>query len=272
MSRILNVSPSGYYARMKRNVQQNREANTLIFEKVKEIHKKNKFTFGRPRMCKALQMDFPGIGERRVRRIMKTLKITGRKPTKYKVRTTDSNHKMPISKNLLNQQFHAEKSDQIWTSDVTCFKTMYSWIYLCVILDVFSRRVIGWHLSRSNDAELVNAAFQKAIQLRTPRSNVIFHSDRGSNYCSLFFRKTLKENNFIQSMSRKGNCWDNAVTESFFSSLKRELEVNRFKDIEEAKIILFEHIEIFYNRQRLHSTLGYKSPIEFEKLKNFGVH
>ena len=181
--------------------------------------------------------------------------------------TTDSNHNSIVKRDLVRRNFSPERKNKIWVSDVTFIETLNKkHVYLCVILDLFSRMVVGWEISERNDTGLLISATIKAIEFRNPDSGLVLHSDLGSNYCSNEFREYLNDNTIISSNSRKGNCWDNAVAESFFSILKREMESNIYYDIYDARNEISEYIELFYNRQRIHSFLDYKSPYEYEEL------
>ena len=181
--------------------------------------------------------------------------------------TTDSNHNSIVKRDLVRRNFSPERKNKIWVSDVTFIETLNKkHVYLCVILDLFSRMVVGWEISERNDTGLLKSATIKAIEFRNPDSGLVLHSDLGSNYCSNEFREYLNDNTIISSNSRKGNCWDNAVAESFFSILKREMESNIYYDIYDARNEISEYIELFYNRQRIHSFLDYKSPYEYEEL------
>jgi putative transposase len=189
---------------------------------------------------------------------------------KFRV-TTDSKHRFPIAPNLLKQNFTTQAPDKVWVSDITYCATRTGWLYLTVIIDLFSRLVVGWSLSSSLSHEMVLTALKRAVRRRRPGKGVIFHSDRGVQYACTNFRKELTKHGFIQSMSRKGNCWDNAVAESFFSVMKTELIYHeRYNGHQDTLHSVFEYIEIFYNRERRHSTLGYLAPVEYEKkrLKN----
>lgn len=198
---------------------------------------------------------------------MKENGIRARRKKRFKV-TTDSNHKLPVADNVLNRQFQAKEKDQVWVSDITYVDTEEGWLYLVVFIDLYSRKVLGWSMSPGMTAEFVLNAFRMAIARRNCRVKPLVHSDRGSQYASDLFRAELELRSCIQSMSRKGNCWDNAVAESFFSTLKTELIHNeKFKTKKEAETKIFDYVEIFYNRQRLHSTLNYLTPEEFEMLE-----
>jgi transposase InsO family protein len=197
---------------------------------------------------------------------MNFLKIQGKQVKKFKIFTTNSNHNEKVAPDLLKRNFKSDGINKVWVSDVTCLKQLNGWIYLCVIIDLYSRKVVGWKVSEKNDESLILSTIEQALEARNPSKGMIFHSDRGSNYCSKAVRNLLRINGIRRSNSRKGNCWDNAVAESFFGSFKRELDINYFYDINDAYNLIFDHIEIFYNRQRTHSFLGYKTPDEFEIL------
>lgn len=179
--------------------------------------------------------------------------------------TTNSNHNLPVAENKLNQNFTATRPNQLWTSDITYIWTTEGWLYLAVVLDVFNRQIIGWKANHSLGREFVLEAIQKSLKVRKPKDSLIFHSDRGVQYASQEVRKLLEKNNITQSMSNKGNCYDNAITETFFHSLKTELVYQTsYKTRREAELSLFEYIEVFYNRQRLHSSINYMSPVDYE--------
>lgn len=227
----------------------------------------NKMRYGSPRITKELQYMGIKCSENRVARLMKKIGLKVHFKAKYRV-TTESNHKLPVSPNLLKRNFFTENPNTIWVSDITYIYTQEGWLYLCVILDLYSRKVVGWSTSNRINSALIIDAFLSAVMLRNPPRGLVFHSDRGIQYASKRFRKYLKMFGIKQSMSRKGDCWDNACSESFFSTLKRE-EVYRyhFKTRKEAASILFEYIELFYNLKRRHSFIGNVSPVEFEMIK-----
>ena len=190
---------------------------------------------------------------------------------RYRV-TTDSKHSHPVADNLLKRDFTAAEPNTVWVSDITYIATERGWLYLAVFLDLYSRMVVGWALSRSLSSQMVRMALQRAIRRRRPEVGLIIHSDRGVQYACKDFRQMLNKHDFVQSMSRKGNCWDNAVAESFFSIIKSELiHHERFKDRKDALPVLFEYIEVYYNRKRKHSTLGYQTPIQIEEPVNTTV-
>ena len=222
-------------------------------------------TYGSPRLSDELQDSGVSCSENRVARLMRLSGIRAVGKRKYRV-TTNSKHNHPIAENLLNRQFSADKPNAVWLSDITYIWTAEGWLYLAGVLDVYSRMLVGWSMSARVTAELTLTALSQAIDRREVTPELMHHSDRGSQYAAGEYQRLLSESGMICSMSRKGDCWDNAPMESFFATLKAEL-VNReqFKTRQEAKAKIFEYIEVFYNRQRRHSTLGYKSPVDFER-------
>jgi len=264
MSRVLGASRSGYY-RWKRGPEGKRQKdNEKILMEIKESHKMSRRTYGSPRITKDLQARGTKCSENRVARLMKIHGIIAKTKKKFKA-TTNSKHNLPVAENLLNQNFVTEKPNTVWASDITYIPTLEGWLYLAVILDLYSRQVVGWAMSDRLTSDFVIKALYQAIGRRRPASGCILHSDRGVQYASDDFRDVLKTYGFIQSMSRKGNCYDNAVAESFFHTLKTEHVYDyRYETRSEAIQSVFEYIEMFYNRQRRHSALGYRSPISFE--------
>jgi len=266
MARVLEVSRSGYYKYLKLKNENKSKYPSEMLERVHSIWKSNRRLYGGLKLTKMVKLTDPRIGIRRVRNMMKLLKIKGKQDKRYRVMTTDSNHNAIVKKDLVRRNFSPERKNNVWVSDVTYIETLNKkHVYLCVILDLYSRMVVGWEVSERNDTGLLISATSKAIELRNPKSGLVLHSDLGSNYCSNEFREYLYDNTIISSNSRKGNCWDNAVAESFFSILKREMESNIFYDIHDAKNEISDYIELFYNRQRIHSFLDYKSPYELYK-------
>jgi putative transposase len=267
MARVLEVSRSGYYKYLKLKKENKSRYPPEMLEKVYTIWKSNRRLYGGIKLTKMVKLRDPHIGIRRVRNVMKLLKIKGKQDRRYRIMTTDSNHNSIVKRDLVRRNFSPERKNKIWVSDVTFIETLNKkHVYLCVILDLFSRMVVGWEISERNDTGLLKSATIKAIEFRNPDSGLVLHSDLGSNYCSNEFREYLNDNTIISSNSRKGNCWDNAVAESFFSILKREMESNIYYDIYDARNEISEYIELFYNRQRIHSFLDYKSPYEYEEL------
>lgn len=266
MSKELDISRSSYYAWQSRPKGYLYRENIYLSQRIRSIYEQKKQRYGSPRITAELREEGFSCSKNRVARLMRKQGITARTKRRFRV-TTNSNHNLPVAKNLVEMQFNPEKKNSLWTTDITYIRTKEGWLYLSVMLDMWSRTVISWNADRSMDENLVINTLDKALKSRKPKGELILHSDRGSQYASQRLRNMLKENNITQSMSSKGNCYDNAPTESFFSTLKRELVYReRFKTREEAKQKLFEYIEVFYNRQRRHSTLGYLSPMQFENL------
>jgi len=264
MCRIIGASRSGYYIWKKQPQNRTQKENEKILMEIKEVHTKSRRTYGSPRITDELRSNGTKCGKNRVARLMKIHGIVGKAKKKFKA-TTNSKHSLPVAENLLNQNFVAEKPNTVWVSDITYIPTLEGWLYLVVIIDLFSRQVVGWGMSDRLTSGFVVKALYQAIGRRHPGSGCIFHSDRGIQYASADFRDVLKAYGFIQSMSRKGNCYDNAVSESFFHTLKTEHVYDyRYETRAEARQSIFEYIEMFYNRQRRHSALGYRSPVSFE--------
>ena len=239
--------------------------NERLLNKIQAVHAECKGRYGSPRIHAALKAQGEICSRKRVARLMQVNQIQAQHQRKFKA-TTDSHHELPIFPNLLAQNFKAQKPNQIWTADITYCRTQEGWLYLAVVLDVYSRKIVGWALSDRMTADLVCNAFLMAYWRRKPPKGLIHHSDKGSQYASRVFQLLLINFGVLCSMSGKGNCFDNAVTETFFHTLKTELFFETvFKTREEARRAIFEYIEIFYNRERLHSTLGYCSPEKFEQ-------
>lgn len=269
MCRSLEISRNGYYTWKRGDKTKRQQANEALIVTIKAIDKEFHGTYGSPRMTRELRDRGICCNEKRIARLMKQADIKAAGARKFKV-TTHSDHSLAVAENLVNQQFEADAPNQLWTSDITYLWTREGWLYLCVILDVFSRQIVGWSVDRYLKKELVIHALKQALARRHITPGLIFHSDRGSQYASNDFRKILDDYKILQSMSGKGNCYDNAITESFFSTLKRELiyPFETFRTRAEGKSTLFYYIEYFYNKIRKHSAIGYKAPIQYEKLKN----
>lgn len=264
MCRVLDVSESGYRA-WKRGGKPERKrlTDSQMLTLIQSIHAELKGAYGSPRMVKELrERGFPASKER-VERLMRENGIRARHKRRFKV-TTDSRHNLPVAPNLLDRNFTPEAPNQVWASDITYLWTDEGWLYLAIVLDLFNREVVGWSLKPRMTADIVTDALTMAWFRRKPAAGLIHHSDRGSQYASLAFQNRLKEYGMVCSMSRKGNCWDNAPTESWFNSLKNErVHGLRYATRAEMTAASFEYIEVFYNRRRRHSTLGYKSPMQF---------
>jgi transposase InsO family protein len=268
MARYLDVSRSGFYDYVKRSKNPIGNFDIALIDFVKEAWISSKKSYGLIRILNEVKGKSLGYGARKVRKAMNLLQIRGKQDKKYRVSTTDSKHSKRIAPDLVQRKFKVERKDEVWVSDVTFIRCFSGWLYLCVIIDLYSRKVVSWKLSTRNDSELIVGAITLAIDSRNPSKGLIFHTDRGSNYCSGEVRKILANNRIRRSNSRKGNCWDNAVAESFFATLKREIEFNVFQNLKDAKNNIFDYIEVFYNRQRSHSFLGYVSPEKFELKMN----
>ncbi len=264
MCGVLNVSVSGYRA-WKRGGKPGRKRLTdaQILMLIQSIHAEYREIYGSPRMVRELRgRGFPASKER-VERLMRENDIRARHKRRYKV-TTDSKHNLPIAQNLLDRNFNPAAPNQVWTSDITYLWTDEGWLYLAIVLDLFNREVVGWSLKPRMTADIVTDALTMAWFRKKPAAGLMHHSDRGSQYASNDFQRKLKDYGMVCSMSRKGNCWDNAPTESWFNSFKNErVHGMRFETRAEMTAMSFEYIEVLYNRKRQHSTLGYKSPIQF---------
>lgn len=265
MCRLLGVKRNGFYSYWKRKRDTPPDpVHQEMLEAVKEIAASSGDSYGSRRMKKAMNaLSFP-ISRNKARKLMKEAGISVRCRKKFKI-TTDSNHKQPIYDNVLDRQFNVGQPDRAYVSDITYIWTQEGWLYLAVVIDLFSRRVVGWSMGSRMKAGLVCDALQMAIWQRRPKTGLIVHSDRGSQYASKAYRRLLRVHGFIGSMSRKGDCWDNAVAESFFGSLKQErVHWRHYQTRYEAQQDVLDYISMFYNSYRLHSYLGYKSPKEFE--------
>lgn len=264
MCALLDISISGYRA-WKRGGQPDRKRLTVaqMLALIRAVHAELKGAYGSPRMVKELRDRGFSASKARVERLMREHGIRARHKRRFKA-TTDSKHTLPVADNLLDRNFNPGQPDQVWTSDITYIWTDEGWLYLAVVLDLFNREVIGWSIKPRMTADIVMDALTMAWWRRQPAAGVMHHSDRGSQYASRVFQDKLTAYGMICSMSRKGNCWDNAPTESFFNSLKNErVHGTRYATRDEAKADLFDYIEPFYNRKRRHSTLGYQSPAQF---------
>jgi putative transposase len=266
----LEVSSSGYYDWQKRRLCPGPRAveNQALAQEIGRIHTRSRQTYGAPRVEKELRKKGRCHGRNRVARLMKETGLCGRQKGRYRVRTTDSNHDQPIAPNRLAQAPKATAPNQLWAADITYIETQEGWLYLAAILDLYSRKIVGWAMSERIDTALVLNALAMALLHRRPPAALLFHSDRGVQYASDDYRQALGDAKLIASMSRRGNCYDNATMESFWATLKLELVFRtRFETRAQARRQIFDYIETFYNRQRAHSALDYYSPVDFE-LKN----
>jgi transposase InsO family protein len=271
LCQLFEVSLSGYYDWQKRQLKPGKRAkeDLALAQEIKTIHTQSRKTYGSPRIAHHLRKSGLKHGRNRIARLMKAHNLCGRQKRRYRLCTTDSNHNHPIAPNLLAQAPKASKPNQIWVADITYIKTQEGWLFLAAILDLYSRKIVGWNMSPFLDTQLILKALRMALLTRQPPPNLVFHSDRGVQYASHDYRQALAHAGLVPSMSRKGNCYDNALMESFWSTLKLEL-VYRTKFItrQEARAALFDYIELFYNRQRSHSALNYLSPVDFESNNN----
>lgn len=265
LCRVMQVARSGYYAWCKRPLSAREQANEQLTQQIHTVFEASKHTYGSPRVYEELRQQKVACSEKRVARLMRLAGFKASLPKRFVV-TTHSDHDLPVAENLLDRQFGSDTPDTCWTSDISYVWTSEGWLYLGVVLDLFSRRIVGWAMGETLERSLVLSALDMAIQNRHPKAGLLCHSDRGSQYASEDYQQALKEAGIVCSMSRRGNCWDNAVVESFFSSLKRECVYrHRFATRAEARTVLFDYIEVWYNRKRRHSALGYLSPDAFEK-------
>jgi len=263
---MMEVSCSAFYDWLKRPESARSIEDRRLGEKVKKSHEKSRETYGTRRIVEDLVEDDEVISRTRVGRLMKQQDLKSKSKRKFKA-TTNSKHNHPVAPNLLDRKFQVERPDTVYAGDITYIATDEGWLYLAVLIDLYSRAVVGWAMSERITAELANDALVMAVWKRKPNKGLMLHSDRGSQYASGLYQKTIKKHGFICSMSRKGNCWDNAPSESFFHTLKVELvHHRRYRTRQEAKQDIFEYIEVFYNRQRRHSTIGYHTPLGYEQV------
>ncbi len=271
MCRVLGVSRSGYYTWLNRPASQHAQGNSTLSEQIRVIYQESGARYGSPRIHRELQVRGLRCGKKRVARLMRQQQLHACNPRRF-VATTDSSHASPIAANVLDRQYQVEAVEalnRVWAGDITYIPTAGGWLYLAVILDLKSRRVIGWGMSPTLEQTVVHQALEMALGQRAPQqsgSGLLFHSDRGSQYAAGAYQKRLRDQGIGCSMSRRGNCWDNAPLESFFATLKKELvHRERYQTREQAKASVFSYIEVFYNRKRRHSALGYLSPHDYEQ-------
>ena len=265
LARVLNVSVAGYY-RWK-NSAKTAGRHLEVLRAIKDLHRSSRGTYGSPRIFAQLKALGHKTSKATVERLMREHGIRSKTKRRFRVTTTDSKHSMPVAQNHLQRDFSPTAPNEKWASDITYIPTTEGWLYLAVILDLFSRRVVGWSMDETMPTELTLRALRMALDNRSPGAGLMHHSDRGSQYAAGDYRKLLAHRRIVCSMSRKGDCWDNAVVESFFGTLKCELVHHEvFETRAEARLKIFEWIEAFYNRVRIHSTLGFRSPEEYERL------
>jgi len=265
LCRLLEVQRSAYYDWRDQPGKVISVQELAMRRRMKELFAASRSSLGSRTMMQNLRLEDFEIGRDRTRRLMKRLDLKVKQKRKYKV-TTDSKHQLPVAQNVLNREFSPHAPNQAWGTDITYLWTQQGWIYLAVVIDLYSRRVVGWCMDRRMRKSLVIRALMMAVNLRKPPAGLIHHSDRGSQYASHAYQRLLKQYGMIGSMSRKGNCWDNAPVERFFSSLKREWTGNRlYRTRFEVIADVREYVAVYYNSRRLHSTLGYTTPMEYEK-------
>jgi transposase InsO family protein len=264
MCRALTVSPAGYYAWRSRPESHRAVSARTLLSAIRMIHQESRETYGSPSIWDALIKRGHRVGENRIARLRRVEGIRAKTVKKWRA-TTDSGHTWPVVTNTLNRQFQIEQPNRVWAGDITYVWTTEGWLYLAVVLDLYSRIVIGWAMGHRLTVDLAERALTMALASRKPTVGLLHHSDRGSQYAATSYQRLLGEHGITTSMSRTGNCWDNACVESFFGTLKRELVYHRhYATREDATQDIFEYIEVFYNRRRRHSTLGYHSPAEYE--------
>lgn len=265
MCKVLEVSRSGYYKWRDRPESERERQHKEWTNQIKKVYDQSRKLYGSPKITKKLHQQKVSISERTVTRIMKEQQWRSRTVKKYRA-TTNSKHNLPVQENVLNQDFTASKPNEKWVTDITYISTSEGWLYLASVLDLFSRKIVGWHTSDRMTKELVIQALKQAHGRQQPIGEVLHHSDRGSQYASHDYQKQLKVYSMKGSMSRKGNCYDNACIESFHSIIKKELiYLNKYETREEAEKDIFEYIEVFYNNERIHSSIEYCTPAEFEE-------
>jgi transposase InsO family protein len=271
LCRTLEVSPSGFYAWQQRRAHPGPRTrqDARLLEVIAQIHQQSRQTYGSPRIEQVLRRQGLRHGRNRIARLMRQQHLQGRARRRYRVCTTDSRHDLPVAPNRLALRGPAQRTNEVWVADITYIPTGEGWLYLSGILDLYSRKVVGWAMGQNLDARLVLASWQMACGQRQPPAGLLFHSDRGSQYASAAFRHALQQGRATASMSRAGNCYDNATMESFWSTLKHELIYRtHFRTRAQASAAIFEYIEGFYNRTRLHSSLDFLSPLDFENKNN----
>ena len=276
MCQVLEVSRAGYYAWLGRPESPRAAHQAAIVERIRRVHRDSREAYGSPRVHRALKAQGVTCCENTVARLMRRSGVRAATARRFVVRTTDSRHGHAVAENALDRRFEPGDPDRVWVGDITYIATGEGWLYLAAVLDLGSRRVVGWATADHLRSELAERALSNALEHRRPSGPVLHHTDRGVQYACDDYQELLRSHGLSVSMSRTGNCWDNAAMESFFGTLKREL-VHRqtYATREEARRSLFEYIEVFYNRQRLHSTLGYLSPVQYEenrKLPQVSAH
>jgi transposase InsO family protein len=269
MCRVLAVSPSGFYAWRERPRSPRQQRRDALAIQIKAVHQAHRCVYGSPRVHRALRAQGQRVSENTVARIMRQERVRARVRKRFTPTTTDSRHRYATAPNRLDRDFAAQAPDRKWVADITYVPTAQGFLYLAAVMDLCSRKIVGWSMADHMKADLVGDALEMALARRSPEQGLLHHSDRGVQYAADAYQALLAKHRIECSMSRKGNCWDNAAMESFFATLKTELvNDNPYADREQARGSIFEYIEVFYNRVRLHSSLGYLSPEAFEASLN----
>ena len=262
---ILRVSRSGYYGWRRRAPSASRRRREALAAEIRQVHAESRAVYGAPRVHAELAARGRVCDRKTVAKLMKQQGIRSRSRKRFRPRTTDSNHRRPVAPNVLDREFRPESANRSWAADITYVPTAEGWLYLAAVLDLYSRKVVGWSMSSAIDSRLVVDALEMAVARQRPAAGLLVHSDRGVQYASEHYQRTLARHGLVCSMSRLGNCWDNAPMESFFATLKTELvHHERYATRDQARQSVFEYLEVFYNRVRRHSALGYVSPNDFE--------
>ncbi len=265
MCQVLQVSPGGYYTWRDRPASARQQRREALTGEIRAIHREVKERYGSPRMHAELQARGQSCCVNTVAKVMHEQGIAAKTKRKFRC-TTDSDHDLPVADNLLDRQFEPAAADRAWVADITYIPTGEGWLYLAAVEDLYSRQIVGWSMSERMTSRLVVDALEMAVSRRLPGEGLMAHSDRGSQYASEHYQRLLGRHGITCSMSRRGDCWDNAPMESFFASLKKELVHHEdYRSRAEARASVFEYIEVFYNRVRRHSALGYLSPVEYEQ-------
>jgi transposase InsO family protein len=261
---VLAVTRSGFYAWCRREPSATAQRRTVLTEQIRHVHRGSRETYGSPRVHAELVDQGHSCNRKTVAKCMKAAGIQAKTHRRFRVTTTDSNHPHPVAENVVNRNFQPAQKNETWTADITYVATDEGWLYLAAVKDLFTRQIVGWSMSDQIDSRLVVDALEMALARQCPGDHLVAHSDRGVQYASEHYQRLLKKHGITCSMSRKGNCWDNAPMESFFATLKKELvHHEQYPTRAAARRSLFEYIEVFYNRVRRHSALGYQSPSQF---------
>lgn len=266
LCRLLKVSRSGYYTHQDRAISARQQADRTLLEEIRRVHRKSRESYGALKTWKTLQAEGVAGGKHRIARLRREQGIQAQRRRRFKAGVYARGGRWSAP-DLVQRHFQAPAPNRIWVGDVTFIRSRRGWLYLAMLLDLYSRRIVGWSMSNQNDEALVTDALTMALDHRHPAQGLIHHTDRGRLYAGGHYRQMLEAHGLQQSMGRKGDCYDNAAAESFFSTLKNELIHGKwFQDRDEARTAIFDYIEVFYNRQRIHQSLGYRSPVEFENM------